>query len=160
MYTYRDYFYLCDKAFNNNVIPLFNGNHNYCINHPYNNIPTDWDKIIDILYHYYLTRGSNEKIVNICYQSILDMLKGSEIDVWCALNVIYTFANSEFNKSAAYTIIDKYLISQLEAALNKNKNKLKYNFNYIGINYPNGLWDDTLIICKLLKAKHIDLNLY
>lgn len=159
--TKQDFIRICSENYSNgSFIPLFRGEDKYAVYSIYADIPTDWDIVIRCgIYEFYLCRGKDKRIKEMCYSSLIKMLKGTAFDVWCAANVIFIFANKEARDNGLFTVVDDHLVKELRNALLNNKNDLMKMKTYTGKEFADGLWQDTLIIARLLKSKGVNLRL-
>lgn len=157
MLSYTNHMDRLDRAVKEkSLVPFFRGEKYYEIVSRHADIPTDWDYAIRVtVYNYYIYHGRNTYIPMLCYASILELLQGSPVDIWCAYNVFYIFAMNEMRGTAPFNIIDLNLKEKLKKALLDNKESLEQTKQYTGRTLNKGLWDDIVIITRLLKGHNI-----
>ena len=153
----KQYIDICEKSFLvGSFVPIFRGDEGFCLsnrNLPAD-VPTDWSAVIRFgLYDYYFLK-KDRKIINMCRDSIIQLLNGEAFEIWCAYNICFFLLGNEYKKQAPFIIMDHNMIDRLKNALNSNAALLKTARIWNGKNLPEGLWTDICFSSKVLKMRY------
>jgi len=148
---------LKDAIFNNEMADFILGsNKKYYLACPYADMPTDPDQIFDAFKEYYL-ETNNTEIWNSFEEEIIK-LSYSDEGTW--LSIYYLSMYLSYRKYSGKDFINIEKVTQsIENGLDFFKIKLFENKKWVGSDFENGLWGDSMRLLNIINKK-FELNIF
>ncbi|AAK78116.1 hypothetical protein BJV85_000022 [Clostridium acetobutylicum] len=121
-------------------------------------VPTDVGSILAKGIYEIYKENPSVKIDKLLEETLLKMMDGGIVDIYCALSTIYSQLIEESFGSAPFRINKAKILSKLKNSLISNKADLKSYFEWEGMGKPEGMWSEVLRI-NILCEKHWNLSI-
>ena len=119
------------------------------------NVPTDFEIILLVGVFKYYNERKDDSIREQYVKAIRQLLLSSNcVDIWCAYSICFFQTCFEARNKAPFSIMSSELISEVSAALKKNKEILGACHLWQGMGRTNGLWQDIETSNNVLLNKY------
>jgi hypothetical protein len=146
---------------NNELVNLLEGIGSYRIElHQWvsAHVPTDVGSVLTKGIYIVYKENPEVRIDKLLEETLLIMMNGEMVDIYCALSTIYCQLIEESFDSSPFKIDRDKILSKLRSSLKNNEVNLKNYFEWEGMGRPQGMWTEVLRINSLCE-KHWNISI-